>query len=119
MKPLYSRPRVSDDNVDAESLFRTDETGPSSWPSASPAWMRHGPGQPNACCGAASITATAGLAMSAPSNLMPAMARTMPAAHSVTLNAGSLLGPAGEAQPAKAAPGSSAQRVDAAISCCE
>jgi hypothetical protein len=35
VKLSYSRPRVSDDNAYAESLFRTPSTGPSSRPQAS------------------------------------------------------------------------------------
>jgi len=75
IKPSYSRPRVSDDNAYAESLFRTPSTGRSSQARASPAWTRPGPGQLNSCVGTTLSTATAASATSARSSVMPATTR--------------------------------------------
>ena len=71
VKPSYSRPRVSDDNAYAESLFRTAKYGPSSPPRALPAWTRPGSGRLNSCVGTTSIIATAASATSAPPSAMP------------------------------------------------
>ncbi len=72
IKPSYSRPRVSDDNAYAESLFRTANTAPSSRPRGSPLWMRPAPGRPASCAGTTSSIATAAFATSARRNAMPA-----------------------------------------------
>ena len=108
-----SRPRVSDDNVYGESLFRTTQHWPEfpakgfasldktrSWAAEFVRWdnvdHRH-----------------SGIRYVSPP------ATSCRSAYAVALIAESLLCPAGEAQPATAAPESSAQRVDAAINCCE
>ena len=119
VKPLYSRARVSDDNVYAESLSAPPSTGPRSRPRPSPGWTRHGPGQPNSCVGTTSITATAGFAMSAPATSCRPWPKPCRPAYAVALIAGPLLGLAGEAKLATAVPESSAQSVSAAINCCE
>ena len=71
VKPSYSRPRVSDDNAFAESLFRTAKYRPEFPPRASPVWTMPGPGQPSSCVGTTSVTATAASATSARSSATP------------------------------------------------
>lgn len=119
VKPLYSRPRVSDDNVFAEGLFRTAKHGPEFPAKAYASRTRHGPGQPNSCVGTTSITATAGLAVSAPATSCRPWPKPCRLAYAVVLIVGPLLGRAGAAKLATAVPESSAQGVSAAINCCE
>ena len=65
VKPSYSRPRVSDDNAYAESLFRTAKYRPE-FPAKGFAISRMlAPGRPASCTGTTSIIATAASATSA------------------------------------------------------
>ena len=119
VKPLYSRPRVSDDNVFAEGLFRTAKHRPDFPAKTFASRTTHGPGQPNSCVGTTSITATTGFAISAPATSCRPWSKPCRPAYAVVLIAGPLLGRAGTAKIATAVPESSAQGVSAAINYCE
>jgi putative transposase len=75
IKPSYSRPRVSDDNAYAESLFRTAKYRPESLPRALRRWAKPVLGPPSSCVGTRLIIGTAASAMSVRTSVTPAKTR--------------------------------------------